>query len=102
MTEQISSSPQNQFQAAAKVAALEASTPRRDLLVDAWYRLIRNKAAVASMVFIAILLLVAIFAGVLSPNNPLAMHSGKDYLPPIWYDKGPAGKVPDPSYIMGT
>ncbi len=61
----------NSVQQAAKVASLEITTPPRDLMVDAWYRLIRNKASVASMIFIVILMLVAIFANVLSPHNPI-------------------------------
>jgi len=93
---------ENTFQNSAKVAALEVSTPARDLLVDAWYRLIRNKASVVSMVFIAFLMFIAIFANVIVPNNPLKMNSGKDYLPPVWIEKGPAGAAPDPRFLMGT
>jgi oligopeptide transport system permease protein len=92
----------NTVQQAAKVASLEITTPPRDLMVDAWYRLIRNKASVASMIFIVILMLVAIFANVLSPHNPLTFHSGKGYLPPVWIPIGPGGDNPDPSFFMGT
>jgi len=94
--------PVNTSQEAAKVASLEMVAPSRDLMVDAWYRLIRNKASVASMIFIFILLLVAIFANVISPHNPLTFHSGKGYLPPVWIPLGPGGDTPDPSFIMGT
>lgn len=92
----------NPFQQAAKVASLEKVTPARDLMVDAWFRLIRNKASVASMIFIVLLALIAIFANVLAPHNPLTFHSGKGYLPPVWIPVGPAGDVPDPQFIMGT
>jgi oligopeptide transport system permease protein len=86
----------------AKIAQLEISTPRRSLLSDAWYRLLRNKASVISMVFLALLLLVAIFANVISPHNPLEFNPGKDYLPPVWIETNPAGDHPDPTFIMGT
>ncbi len=85
-----------------KVAVLEISTPRRNLFTDAWYRLLRNKASVVSMIFLGLLLLVAILANVLSPHNPLEFNPGKDYLPPVWIAANPAGDHPDPSFIMGT
>ncbi len=88
--------------APGKVATLEISTPRRNLFTDAWFRLIRNKASVVSMIFLGLLLLVAIFANVLAPHNPLQFNPGKDYLPPIWIAANPAGDHPDPSFIMGT
>ncbi len=80
----------------APIASLEITTPRRDLLSDAWYRLIRNKASVVGMVIIVFFSLVAIFAPVLAPHNPLQLNSGKDYLPPFWQ------KGSDPSFPMGT
>lgn len=93
---------ENPFQQAAKVASLEITTPPRDLLVDAWFRLIRNKASVLSMIFIVLLAVIAIFANLIVPHNPLAFHSGKNYLPPVWIPVGPAGDNPDPQFIMGT
>src|SRR5512146_542492 len=84
------------------VAQLEISTPRRSLFTDAWYRLVRNKASVVSMIFLAFLLLMAIFANVLSPHNPLEFNPGKDYLPPVWVAANSAGDHPDPTFIMGT
>ncbi|TLN28619.1 ABC transporter permease, partial [bacterium] len=40
--------------------------------------------------------LVAIFAPLIVPPNPLQLYSGKDYLPPFWQ------KGSDPSFPMGT
>ncbi len=74
----------------------------RSLWVDAWYRLIRNKASVAGMVVIVIFALVAIFANVIAPHNPLEINSGKSFLPPIWVAEGPNGYTPDPSFPLGT
>ncbi len=77
-------------------------TPRRDLLADAWFRLIRNKAAVASMFVIGIFILVAVFADQLAPHNPLLMHQDATYAPPAWVVNGPAGKSGDPRFLLGT
>lgn len=79
-----------------------ASAPARDLLVDGWYRLLRNKAAVASMVIIVLFLFVAIFAPLVSPHSPLQLNSGKSYLPPAWETRGPTGDAGDPSFLLGT
>ena len=40
----------------------------RSLWADAWRRLLRNKAAVVSMVFLAVIVLMAVFAPLLSPH----------------------------------
>ena len=88
---------------AAPVASLnEITTPRRDLLTDAWFRLTRNKGAVAGMIVIAIFILLAIFADKIVPHNPLQLNSGKDFLPPFWVERSSSGRVGDPSFIFGT
>lgn len=88
---------------AATVASLnEISTPRRDLLADAWYRLTKNKGAVAGMIVIALFILVAIFADKVSPHNPLQLNSGYDYLPPFWVKENAAGNAGNPNFIFGT
>jgi oligopeptide transport system permease protein len=105
MTETASPNP-NSVQAetsAPRVADLHViTTKRRSLLSDAWFRLVRNRASMAGLVVIILFFGIAIFANVLSPNNPLKMNSGKSYLPPIWIAVGPAGDAPDPQFIMGT
>ncbi len=78
------------------------TTPRRSLLSDAWFRLIRNKASVVSMVIIVVFFLIAIFANVLAPVNPLELHSGKGLLPPVFVKIGPTGDAPDPRFLLGT
>jgi oligopeptide transport system permease protein len=80
----------------------EVVTPHRDLMMDAWYRLTKNKGAVAGMIVIAAFILVAIFADKLSPHNPLQLNSGKDFLPPAFVEKGPNGKAGDSSFLFGT
>jgi len=76
--------------------------PSRSLWVDAWYRLVRNKAALVGMGIIIFFSLVAIFASVLSPLSPLEIHDGKGFLPPAWVKMSPTGKSGDPRFILGT
>lgn len=78
------------------VATLEITTPRRDLLSDAMYRLMRNKASVIGLVIIVFFAVVAIFAPLIAPHNPLQINSGKDYLPPFWQADS------DPTFPLGT
>lgn len=80
----------------------QITTPRRSLLSDAWFRLIRNKASVISMGVLAVFFFIAIFANVIVPMNPLQMNSGKGLLPPAWYTIGPTGDAPDPRFLLGT
>jgi oligopeptide transport system permease protein len=84
------------------VASLLLETPRRDLLVDAWYRLLRNKASVMGMIIIAIFTITALFANFIAPHNPLQINSGKGYLPPTFIGTSQSGKVADPAFLLGT
>src|SRR5207237_10843224 len=57
---------------------------------DAWYRLIRNKLAVAGGLVVLVMIFVAIFA---------------DVLMPFPYDKSTlahANEAPGPTYLLGT
>lgn len=76
--------------------------PPRSLWRDAWRRLLRNRAAVIGFIVILFFLLVAIFAPLISPHNPLQINSGKDYLPPFWKSTSPVGQAGDPSFPFGT
>ncbi|GIV63420.1 MAG: ABC transporter permease [Chloroflexota bacterium] len=87
----------------SQIADLTMMTVKpRSLWVDAWYRLIRNKAAVAGMVVIVFFLFVAIFAKQLAPHNPLQTNAGKSFLPPAWMEVGPNGRPSDPAFFFGT
>ncbi len=68
----------------------------------AWRRLRRNKGAVIGFVIIILFTFIALFAPIVAPQNPLADHSGKDYLPPFWQTESPAGKTYEPGFILGT
>lgn len=80
---------------------LVENTKSHSLGYDAWQRLIRNKASVTGMVVIALFALVAIFAPVLSPHNPIEIISGQKYLPPAWV-KDYNGKSGQKENFLGT
>lgn len=83
-----------------QLKAFEMSASR-SLAQDAWGRLIRNKASVVGMFIIGLFALIALFASVISPHNPIQINSGKKYLPPAWV-KDFNGKSGDPSHLLGT
>jgi oligopeptide transport system permease protein len=56
----------------------------RSLWSDARRRLLRNKAAVGGMFYIGILILVALFAGVLAAHNPIQIFPGQTYRQAAW------------------
>jgi len=62
----------------------------RGLYRDAWRRLLRNKLAVAGMALIVFMILVAIFADVLSPYDPNRLFPGQSYV------------RPDAEHLLGT
>ncbi len=76
--------------------------PARSLWADAWHRLVRNKAAIGGMVIIAAFVLVATFASVIAPHNPLEINDGQGYLPPVWVKESVAGKASDSRFLLGT
>ncbi|MGK9230416.1 ABC transporter permease subunit [Inquilinus limosus] len=59
-------------------------SPSREL----WLTLAANRAAMLSLGFIAALVLVAVFAPVLAPNDPNAIDKLSLLLPPAWVDGG--------------
>lgn len=88
--------------AAPPADVMVLSRPSRSLWADAWHRLVRNRAAVVGMIIIVIFVFVALFAPLLAPHNPLQLNSGKDYLPPAFVKVTNAGKMGDPSFLLGT
>ena len=74
---------------------------QRSLWGDALYRLMRNKAAVAGLIVIAAAFLVAIFAPVLAPYNPILIPPSSELasqMEPQWT----GSKYTDPRYLLGT
>jgi oligopeptide transport system permease protein len=84
------------------ILAQTIARPPRSLWSDAWHRLLRNKAAVAGAIVIVLFALIALFAPVIAPHNPLKINSGKGYLPPAWVERGPTGKAGEPAFLLGT
>lgn len=78
--------------------ALKTKTPNQ----EAFDRLARNKASIFGLVVIVIFMLIAIFARVLAPHDPLEITSGQKYLPPAWVKETAAGKASNPEYPLGT
>ncbi len=102
MAETTSSTTNSALQEKAVAATLEVKGPSRSLMMDAWYRLVRNKGAVVGIVVIGLFFFIAIFAPLIAPHNPLEMNSGKGYLPPSWVSKAINGKAGDPRFLLGT
>jgi oligopeptide transport system permease protein len=74
---------------------------QRSLWGDALYRLMRNKAAVAGLIVIAAAFLIAIFAQVLAPYDPIVIPPSStlaSQMEPQWT----GSKYTDPRYLLGT
>jgi oligopeptide transport system permease protein len=77
------------------------SRKQRSLWGDAFYRPIRNRAALVGLIVIAFAALIAIFASVIAPYDPLAQNGPKQLMEPIW-TKAFGSKFTDPAYIFGS
>jgi len=84
-----------------KIANLDVFRPSRSLGAEAWGRLIRNKAAVAGLVIISLFALMAIFASVVAPENPLQINAGKRFIPPPFF-KGSTNIQSESRFLLGT
>jgi len=80
------------------------SRPSVSLWTDAWYRLIRNKAAVMGMVIVILFIFVAAFAPLIAPYDPLQINDGKGWLPPPWMPESlsSTGRLADSRFFLGT
>jgi ABC-type dipeptide/oligopeptide/nickel transport system permease subunit len=88
--------------AARSAELMVLSRPSRSLWVDAWSRLIRNKAAVVGMVVIVVFTIVAVFAPLLAPHDPLKIYDGTRFTPPAWVERASTGKAGDSRFLLGT
>lgn len=103
-TESATPSPSASSQVLQQIGAVDLlamQTKPRSLWMDGLYRLAKNKAAIIGLVVIVLFFLMAVFADVISPVNPLKIHSGKSFLPPSWV-KDFNGKSGDPMFLLGT
>jgi len=74
---------------------------QRSLWRDAMYRLVRNRAALVGLIVIAFAALVAIFAPLIAPYDPLEQNGPKQLMEPIWTQFF-GSKFTDPAYILGS
>lgn len=74
----------------------------RSLWSDAWRRLTRNKAAVVSMGIIVLLALIAIFAPVLAPYNPVVQTKNNSLRLPAWVHDANPTRDGNSQYLLGT
>ena len=86
----------------ADIASELARTKPQNQWQLAWRRFRRNKAALVSAGIVVLYVVVAMLSSVIAPHNPVKDNSGKDYLPPVFIAQSPAGKSPDPTFILGT
>ncbi|MCZ6858664.1 MAG: ABC transporter permease [Alphaproteobacteria bacterium] len=61
-----------------------------------WKRVLENRRVQWGGGFLFLLLLVAVFAPLLAPRDPIEQDLMLQYLPPLWAEKGEAG------YLFGT
>ncbi|MCC6519522.1 MAG: ABC transporter permease subunit [Tabrizicola sp.] len=69
---------------------------RRRMLAEFWFYFSQNRGAVLGMIVFLLLVLVAVFAGLLSPHDPTMQYRDALLVPPMWEEKGRA------AYILGT
>jgi oligopeptide transport system permease protein len=76
---------------------------QRSLWRDAMWRLFRNRAAIVGMIVIVLFGLVAIFAPLLAPYDPIAFNGGlkNQLLEPVW-TKLFGGQYTNPAFLLGT
>jgi ABC-type dipeptide/oligopeptide/nickel transport system permease subunit len=74
---------------------------QRSLWRDALYRLLRNKAAIIGLFFIAFAAVIAIIGPLIAPYDPTALNGPKQLMEPFW-TKFFGGKYTDPGYILGS
>jgi oligopeptide transport system permease protein len=85
-----------------KIPELDTLRPSRSLMQDAWGRLIRNKAAVMGIFIVVFFALMAIFAPLIAPHNPLQINDGMGFLPPAWVKLSGSGLTGNPQFPLGT
>ena len=74
-------------------AEAEAQQRVTNLWLDAWRRLVRNKAAVLGGIIIILLVLIALFAQRIAPYGYAEGDSDDNYMTPLWLTKVLPGHV---------
>ena len=75
---------------------------QRSLWADAWYRLLRNKAAVLGMIIVVLFMVIAIISPFLSQwgilNQPTLVKTSDALMDPLWVQS----KFTNPAYPLGS
>jgi dipeptide transport system permease protein len=58
------------------------------LIVETWHGLKENRGAMAGLAFVSLVILIAIFAGVLAPYSPFEQFREHVLTPPVWDEEG--------------
>ncbi len=90
--------------AARPLGAVTLVRPPTNLWKDAFFRLLKNKAAVGGGIIVILFVFVSIFAPWIAPHNPVEVNSGKSFLPPPWAPSwmSSTGIKGDPNFFLGT
>lgn len=80
----------------------QVSQRQRSLWIDAWRRLRRNRASVASLFIIVCFVLIAIFAPLLAPHNPVTQESSNNMRQPVWVQDDTASRNGQSEHLFGT
>ncbi len=83
---------------------LTNTRPPRGLWSDAWRRLRRNKMAVAGLIYLVFLLIVAIFAPLIAPHNPVQtdVRNAGVFRKAAWVEDPNPLRAGKPEYILGS
>ncbi|NTV65424.1 MAG: ABC transporter permease [Oscillochloris sp.] len=73
----------------------------RSLWGDAMRRLVRNRAAMLGSAVVLIYILIAIFAPLIAPKNPIEQPANNSLRPPVWVTDNPK-RIPNPENLFGT
>jgi oligopeptide transport system permease protein len=74
----------------------------RSLWSDARRRLLRNRAAMLSLIYIGVLVLIALSAQLLAPHNAIEIFPGQTYRQAAWVDTGNPKTTGTWIYPLGT
>jgi peptide/nickel transport system permease protein len=60
------------------------SYQKSSLIIDAWKRLKRNRLALFGMIILGVFIMIALFAPLIAPYDPLEINWGDEVEPPFW------------------
>jgi oligopeptide transport system permease protein len=79
-----------------------AMRPVRSLWGDAWRRLQRNRASILAIIIIILFVIIALFAPLIAPHNPITQTEKNSLRQPAWVQSDNAGLNGSTNYLFGT